>query len=180
VTAYGICKKSMQEMLEAFCLQVGLSGAWGRIFFLYGPFEHPGRLVASVTNSLLQGEPARCSHGNQIRDLLHVQDVAGAFAALADSNVQGPVNIASGQPVVLKEVVYKIAEMLHWPNLVELGAVPSPSGDPPLLVADTRLLRQEVGWTPQYDLDSGLEQTVRWWQEQRENTAERSEDESSP
>jgi nucleoside-diphosphate-sugar epimerase len=166
-TSYGLCKKAMQELLQAFCRQLGLSGAWGRIFFLYGPYEHPSRLVASVTNTLLRGEPARCSHGNQIRDFLHVQDVAGAFAALTDSDAQGPVNIASGQPIVLKEVVHKIAELLNWPNLVELGALSTPADDPPLLVADTRLLHQEVEWTPQYDLESGLEQTVRWWQEQQ-------------
>lgn len=167
-TPYGICKKAIQEMLEAFCNQLGISGAWGRIFFLYGPQEHPNRLVSSVTNALLRGEPARCSHGNQIRDFLHVQDVASAFVALTDSDVQGPVNIASGQPVALKEVIYKIAELLNWPNLVELGALPTPANDPPLLVADTRRLRQEVGWSPQFHLETGLEQTVQWWREQKE------------
>jgi len=60
-TVYGTCKHSLQVMLDAFSRQTGLSVAWGRIFFLYGPHEHPDRLVSSVIRSVLRGEPARCS-----------------------------------------------------------------------------------------------------------------------
>ncbi len=73
------------------------TSAWGRIFFLYGPHEHPDRLVASVIRSLLAGEPARTSHGNQVRDYLYAGDVADAFVALLESDVTGPINIASGR-----------------------------------------------------------------------------------
>ena len=71
-TLYGTCKHSLQLVLSAFAKQTGLSAAWGRIFFLFGPYEHPDRLVAFVIRSLLKGEAARCSHGNQIRDFLYV------------------------------------------------------------------------------------------------------------
>jgi nucleoside-diphosphate-sugar epimerase len=108
-TLYGACKHALQVMFDAFTRQTGLSGAWGRIFFLYGPYEHPARLVSSVIRSILQGEPARCSHGNQIRDYLYVQDVADAFVALLESDIMGPVNVASGCPVALKDIIHKIA-----------------------------------------------------------------------
>jgi len=163
-TIYGTCKHALQEMQSAFCRQAGIGEAWGRVFLTYGPREHPSRLVASVITSLLKCEPARCSHGGQTRDLMHVQDVAEAFAALLDSDFEGPVNIASGSPIALKDAIYSIADRLGRRKLVELGAVPSPPDEPPLLVADTRRLQREVGWTPRYDLASGLEQTVRWWQ----------------
>jgi nucleoside-diphosphate-sugar epimerase len=165
-TIYGTCKNALKSLQSAFCRQAGISQAWGRIFFLYGPREHPNRLVASVINALRHQEPARCSHGSQIRDFMHVQDAAEAFVALLDSEVEGPVNIASGKPVALKEVIYKIADRLNRPELVELGAIPSPPDDPPLLLADARRLTQEVGWKPRFDLASGLEQTIHWWQEQ--------------
>jgi len=64
-TLYGVCKHSLQSMLDAFSKQTGLSSAWGRIFFVYGPHEHPGRLVSSVIRSVLKGEPAHCSHCKQ-------------------------------------------------------------------------------------------------------------------
>ncbi len=162
-TLYGACKHSLHVMLNAFARQNGLSAAWGRIFFLYGPHEHPERLIASVIRALLRNEPARCSHGNQIRDFLCTEDAAAAFVALLNSEVDGAVNIASGQAVSLQEIVYKVAEKLDRPDLVQLGAVPAPQNDPLFLVADVNRLRSDVGWSPQYDLDQGLERTISWW-----------------
>jgi len=162
-TLYGICKHSLQLMLAAFSKQTGLSAAWGRIFFLFGPHEHPDRLIAYVIRSLLRGEPARCSHGRQIRDFLYVQDVADAFVALLESGVSGPVNIASGRPMALRELIYRIATKFNRDDLIQLGAVSTSPAEPPLLVADVRRLCNEVGWTPKYDLDTGLEQTIDWW-----------------
>ncbi len=77
-------------MLEAAAPELAIELAWGRVFFLYGPGEAPGRLVASVARALLAGERAATGDGTQIRDFLHVDDVAGAFAALLDSDVTGP------------------------------------------------------------------------------------------
>lgn len=165
-TLYGTCKHALQAILDAFSRQTGLSSAWGRIFFLYGPHENPDRLISSVIRSLLQGKPARCSHGSQIRDFLHVQDVADAFVTLLKSDVSGPVNIASGQPVALKDVIHKIASKLGWHDLVQLGAIPVSADEPHLLIADIGRLSGEVGWQPKLDLDIGLEQTIAWWKNQ--------------
>jgi nucleoside-diphosphate-sugar epimerase len=114
----------------------------------------------------VQDEPALCSHGEQIRDFLYVKDVAGAFVALLESEVTGPVNIGSGQPVTLKNLVHGVAEILDRRDLVRLAVLPSPADEPPLLVADTVRLRDEVGWRPEYGLRSGLEETVEWWKRQ--------------
>ncbi|WP_017715484.1 NAD-dependent epimerase/dehydratase family protein [Kamptonema formosum] len=162
-SAYGICKHALHLMLEAFSAQTGLSAAWGRIFFVYGPHEHPCRLVPSVICSLLRGEKAHCSHGNQIRDFLPVWDVAQACVTLLESQVSGAVNIASGQPVALREIIYKIAEKMGRPDLIHLGSLPTPASDTHLLVADVSRLTDEVGWSPSSDLDAGLEKTIEWW-----------------
>lgn len=164
-TLYGKCKNSFRKELSDFSEETGLSSAWGRIFFLYGPHEYPQRLVSSVIISVLQGKPASCSHGEQIRDFLHVEDVASAFIALLESEVCGPVNIASGQPLALKEVICKIGEKLKRPDLIHLGDIPTSKDDPPLLVADVGKLREKVGWTPVYDIESGLDQTIHWWEQ---------------
>jgi nucleoside-diphosphate-sugar epimerase len=163
-TTYGVCKHALQLMLEALCRQVNLSGAWGRLFFLYGGHEYEQRLVASVIGSLLRGEPARCSHGHQVRDFLHVQDAASALVALLDAEtVTGAVNIASGVPVTLRQVIGELAAQLGRPELIQLGALPAPAGEPHLLLADVARLRGEVGWCPQYDLSEGLAETINWW-----------------
>lgn len=164
-TLYGTCKHSLQEVLRFFSRQAGFSSAWGRIFFLYGPHEYPMRLVPSVILSLLKGEPVRCSHGNQIRDFLHVKDVAHAFVTLLESDLNGPVNIASGLPITLSNVIHKIADQLGKRELVRLGAIPTSPDEPPVLFADINRLSNELKWSPSFDLDNGIAQTINWWKE---------------
>jgi nucleoside-diphosphate-sugar epimerase len=151
---------------SAYAAQAGLSLAWGRIFFPYGPREQPQRLVASVIAALLRREPVRCSHGNQYRDFLHVEDCGEAFAALLDGSVEGPVNIASGEPVTIRTIVQTIQSLIPGTDAVPIafGAIPTPADDPPLLVADVRRLAGEVGWTPRFTLHEGLTRTVAAWQ----------------
>ena len=161
---YAGCKHALQVILDAYSSHGNLSYAWGRIFFLYGPYEKPGRLVPSVIRALLSNKEARCSHGNQIRDYMHVEDVADAFVHLLGSNLQGPVNIASGEPMKLEQIIARIAALVgSRQELVRLGALPSPPNEPPVILGDVTRLRRELGWRPTYDLEDGLIQTIAWW-----------------
>ncbi len=162
-TAYGTCKHALQLLTSALAASGGFSSAWGRIFFLYGPHEHPERLVASVIRSVLASQPARTSHGQQVRDYLYVDDVADAFVRLLESGVQGPINVASGQAITLRDIVLRIGELTGRPELIQLGAIPAAATDTPLVVADVTRLRTELGWTPAWDLTRGLRATIDWW-----------------
>lgn len=162
-TFYGTCKNAVQELWAGYADRAGVSSAWARIFFVYGPGEHPDRLVAHVVRNLLAGEEARCSHGRQIRDYLYVQDVADALAALLDSAVSGPINLASGQPITLADLVSRAAAAIGRPNLLRLGAIPPAPSDTPLVVADVRRQSEELGFVPAVDLESGIARTIEWW-----------------
>jgi len=164
-TFYGRSKASVFEYSNAYASEVDLSCAWGRIFFVYGKHEHPNRLVSSVINSLLSEELALCTHGNQIRDFLFSEDVADAFVTLLNSDLTGAVNIASGNPVTLKQVVNKIAEKLGKKDLVKFGARPVPKNETPFVVGDIQRLSTELNWKPKFNLNSGLEETIDWWKE---------------
>ena len=164
-TAYGACKRALGELIGSFAQISGLSSAWPRIFFLYGPREHPDRLVSSVIRNVLAQAPAPCSHGEQIRDYLHVQDAADAVVAALDSDLQGPVNVGSGRPIALKTLVGAVGEQLGRPELIQLGAIPARANDAPLVVADVSLLSEALGWSPRYSLDEGLADTIAWWSE---------------
>jgi nucleoside-diphosphate-sugar epimerase len=161
-TLYGTSKHSLERILHSSSQQTGLSSAWGRIFFLYGPHEHPSRLVAYVVHSLLQGELALCSEGKQILDFLHVEDAASAFIALLESDVQGPVNIGSGRPVAVRDVLQEIGHQLGRLEQIRFGARTA-SSEVERFWANTQRLAKEVGWTPRYSLSSGIAQTIAWW-----------------
>jgi len=163
ISLYGICKHSLQQILMSYAEINKISAAWGRIFFLYGPNEHPKRLVSSVISSLLKKQIAYCSHGNQIRDFLYVEDVASAFVSLLNSNLEGVVNIASGKPIILKDLIFKIGKKLCSANLIRLGEIQSNPDEPNCIVGNTKKINQF--WLPQYDLDLGIEKTIKWWQD---------------
>lgn len=170
-TLYGISKHALHTLISAFNARADVSGAWARIFFLYGPDEDPRRLVASVIRSLLSGKPADCTHGGQVRDFLHVADAGSALAALVDSGVEGPVNVASGNAVPLSELLHVLGQHMGRGDLIRLGARPAPQNEPPILAADTRRLNDEVGWEPAIDLEAGLEATIAWWRNRLKGNA---------
>jgi nucleoside-diphosphate-sugar epimerase len=169
-TLYGTCKHALERILHSSSPQTDLSSAWGRVFFLYGPQEHPSRLVAYVVRSLLRGEPALCSEGRQILDFMHVEDAAAAFVALLESEVQGPVNIGSGRPIAVRDVLQEIGQQLGRLELIRFGARAG-SSEPDRFWANTQRLAKEVGWVPHYDLTSGIGQTIEWWRSADEISA---------
>lgn len=162
-TVYGSCKHALHTMARSFATQNSLSFAWGRVFFLYGPREHPDRLVSSVIRSLLKNEPAKCSHGKQFRDYMHVQDVANGLVAALDSPVQGAVNISSAHATPLRDIVQSIGEQLGKSELIRLGALPARPNDTPLVIGDNTKLVSETGWQQTFELEAGLRHTIDWW-----------------
>jgi nucleoside-diphosphate-sugar epimerase len=101
--------------------------------------------------------------GTQIRDFLHVADAGDAFAALAGAETEGPVNIASGVGVSLRDLAGLIAAAAAGAGRLEPGAIPTRADDPPSLVADVTRLREEVGWRPRIALVEGIGATVEAW-----------------
>lgn len=165
-TLYGAAKNGLHEAMMGYAAAVGLSAAWGRMFFLFGPGEHPRRLVPSVVLSLLRGEPALSSHGLQIRDYMHVQDVADGMVALLDSSARGAYNIASGQATTIATIVKALGEFTGRPDLLRLGALPPRANDAPLVVGDPGAAKHDFGWQATIPLHEGLASTVQWWRDQ--------------
>lgn len=170
-TLYGACKRALGEIADVLSERIGLSLAWGRIFFVYGPGEHADRLVPSVTQALLRGLPAPCSTGSQVRDFLHVDDLARAFVELLESDVTGPVNMASGRPLAIRDLLLAIGKAVGNSELLQFGALPARPNDPALLVADVRRLTEEIGWQMHIDVPEGVRDTVEWWRAQLLSTA---------
>lgn len=162
-SVYGTAKNSLYELFRVYCEQTGLSGAWGRVFDLYGPYENPHRLVPFVVLSMLRGKKAKTSHAMQVRDYMHVQDAANGLVSLLNSDLTGDYNIASGQPVTLKHILHEIADIMGGRELLEIGAIPARENETPLILADMRKFNKATNWKPAFDLCSGLEQTIEWW-----------------
>jgi nucleoside-diphosphate-sugar epimerase len=170
-TVYGKAKTALYFSADALAQLSGLSLAWGRVFYTFGPGEHPSRLVPSIVRSLMVDKPFFCQHPAAMRDFLFVDDLADAFVTLLKSNVTGAVNLASGTPVRLGDWACDIAHELSKGNLLHLkdhdGTAP---GD--IITADTNLLNSLVGWQPKIGLKEGMSRTIRWWRSQEVSSIE--------
>lgn len=155
-TIYGTCKNSARQLAQSYCDASGLELAWGRIFFPYGSGEDEARLIPSIISSLVDGATVRCSHGQQYRDFIHVEDVANAFAHLVcGTGATGTFNICSGQPIRIAEIVNRCVELVRPGVIPAFGTVPVPSDDPPLLVGNNARL-VSTGWQPEISLENGI------------------------
>ena len=160
-TLYGTAKAALFQTLIAAAPVLGLSVGWGRVFFPFGPGEPAGRLLPDVITGITAGRRVACSDGTQIRDFLHVDDVAGALVALLDSDVAGAVNIASGDARPLRDIVGIAAAAAGDPALIDWGARPRQAHEPDRLEANVARLRDEVGYRPHWALATGLADMVR-------------------
>jgi nucleoside-diphosphate-sugar epimerase len=165
-TLYGISKDAAQRILSRFASNGAFSFAWARPFHLYGPFEPPLRLVASIAAALGTGRPARISSGMAVRDFMDVRDAGDALAALTLSPVTGPVNIASGRAASVAEIADQLGRIAGRPDLVMRGALPDRPDEPPRVIAATARLAREVGFVPSRSLEQGLAEAYAWWQTQ--------------
>ena len=160
---YGAAKNAAREAILAYGREVETAFAWARFFFAFGPGEPSSRVIPSVALALLRGERARCSHGEQIRDFIHVEDCALALVAIADAGLTGTVNVGTGEPVRLRKVVETLAELTgRSASDLEFGAIATDPDEPPMVVADVRKLRS-TGWLPRHTLESGLADSIDWW-----------------
>ena len=161
---YAASKLALQVVLEQLANTTGMEVAWLRLFYQYGPFENERRLVPSVICSLLRHQVAKVTQGEQIRDFLHVEDVAAAIWAVAQSDLSGAVNIGSGKPIAVRDIVTQIGAILNRPELIAPGVLPYNPSDPMFICANNRRLTENTTWVPRHDLEQGLQHTIVWWQ----------------
>jgi nucleoside-diphosphate-sugar epimerase len=158
-TIYGAAKLAFYHLSERICVTSGISFAWGRIFHVYGPRENPNRLVPAAIRTVLSGKDFPASPGDQVRDYLHVDDVASAFLRLAEIKETGVFNICSNLPITIRHLLLRIEELCGSDGRICLGAKKYNPYDPMFICGCNRRLFAQ-GWRPGIDLDAGLRLTI--------------------
>jgi UDP-glucuronate decarboxylase len=161
VSPYAATKHAAYLVMRALAARAGAELAWARVFHLFGPDEAASRLVPSVAASLRRGEPTAVTAGEQIRDYLHVADVAAGIAALARPGATGVFNVCSGEGRPLRELVTTVGRILGREDLLRIGARPYAEGEVMYLAGRSDRLRQ-LGWKPRFaTLEDGLRDALR-------------------
>ena len=163
-TLYAASKASGSMLVQQIAKESGTSVAWARIFYPYGPFEDLRRAVPALILSLLNGRRFAASTGDQVRDYVYGSDVASAFVTLIDQDASGAFNVASGVPISIRQLMETIGDKLGGRELIDFGAAPPRAWEPRFIAGDISRL-ESLGWSPQYTLDRGLDDTIAWWRD---------------
>jgi nucleoside-diphosphate-sugar epimerase len=152
---YGISKDATRRMAELTVEKYGVSLSWARIFFPYGPGEAPQRLIPSLFK-VFNGEVLPFGvNRNGYRDLLHVKDIAKAILACTQSKIAGVVNLCSGEPTKIDDIVNAVARITGSDPDIILKLAPTKREAHQFLVgANTKL--QSLGWKQEIKLNEGL------------------------
>jgi nucleoside-diphosphate-sugar epimerase len=141
-----------------------------RPFTMYGPWEPPRRLIPFVCCSALDGLDIPLTLAEQERDFVFVDDAIDAFirmVAVAATDDIEAVNVCSGVPVKVRDVVTEIVALSGGKGRPQFGALPYRTGDARAECGDGSLARRLLGWAPQTSLTDGLRQTLSWIAEHR-------------
>lgn len=163
-SVYGACKAAVSTLLPAYASTLGVaSWAWARLFHPYGEGDRAERFIPTLIRTLSDRQQIACTPGHQRRDFMHIEDAAEALARLVDSDVHGPINIASGLPVAVRTFVTAIARQLGGLELVNFGARPASALDLLDLTADVTRQRAELGFEPMIPMADGVGRMLAWY-----------------
>lgn len=152
---YGICKDTTRRVIELVVEKYCVPLSWARVFFPYGPGEASQRLIPSLFRAFKKDILPFGVNASSYRDLLHVEDAARAVLACAQSNFVGAVNICSGRPVQISEVVDAIARINNSDPEIILKLAPQNQEINNFLVGKNKKL-QSLGWKQEIMLGQGL------------------------
>jgi nucleoside-diphosphate-sugar epimerase len=166
-TLYAAAKLAFSLVAGQRLAQFGIGMAWARLFYIYGPFEDFRRLVPAAISALTEGRDFATTSGEQVRDYMHIADVASGLCKLSSERLAGPFNVCSGEPVTIAGLMQTLGDLTGRPELIRLGAFPNREWDPVYVCGDNHKLRTQARWSPRYTLREGLADTIEWWEDNK-------------
>lgn len=162
VSPYGSHKQMAEILCQLYSRQYGLSAAIVRMFSIYGPGLRK-QLLWDACRKNVRGEFVFCGTGKEIRDWLHVGDVARLLALAAQNATDHcpVVNAGSGQGVMVKEMLLHLSDQFEFVIKPRFSSRPK-VGDPIAYVADISKARA-WGWEPLVDWREGVIEYVDWY-----------------
>jgi nucleoside-diphosphate-sugar epimerase len=126
-----------------------------------GPGEAAPRLIPSIIAACRGGTAALLSDGAQVRDILHVEDVAAALVHLSRQPALGgcAVNVGRGHGRSVRWIAESVATLLDCRSRLVFGALPRRPGEAEKLVANVERLGAS-GWRPRWSIEESLARAV--------------------
>ena len=171
---YAATKIGADNLAISFHRSFGLPIKIVRPFNIYGPRQSERAIIPTIASQIISGfKKIKLGNLNTTRDLTFVKDTVAAFIEISkQKKFNGDtVNIGMNHEVSVKDLVKKISKILN--KDIEIVSDkkrirPSKSEVTRLLCNNTKL-RKNTKWKPKYNLDQGLEETLKWFEMNKKN-----------
>lgn len=175
---YGIAKKSLLVMLQAYRDQYGLNGIFLLPVNLYGPGDNFDPASSHVIPALIRkfceavesgaDEVVVWGTGKASREFFYVEDAARGIAMATERyDDPEPVNLGAGMEITIKELAEKIRDLTGFDGQITWDTS-KPDGQPRRCL-DTTRAKERFGFEAQMPFEEGLRRTIDWWREQTAN-----------
>ncbi len=166
LSPYAVSKLIGEHYLKVFSEVYGLETLSLRYFNVFGPRQDPKSEYAAVipkfiTKILNHESPIIYGDGGQTRDFTYIKDVVQANIRAMESDAEGVFNVAYCKRIDLNELASLIMEIIGI--TVPLLYEPPRNGDVRDSLADIRRAQEIFGYTPEYTVKTGLEETIAWY-----------------
>jgi nucleoside-diphosphate-sugar epimerase len=162
-TFYGKSKLAGTFLLEECCKTLGIKGLTARLFTVYGPGEHSGRLLPALIDAAYSGTPILLTAGNQKRDFTYVQDVVEGLLRLgvvSEAKRGEIVNLATGKLISVRNFAETAARVIKIPlDHLKFGAISQRADEMEHGAVTVERLRQLISWTPPTEVEEGINDT---------------------
>ena len=169
---YGIAKKALLVMAQAYRKQYGFNVIYLIPVNLYGPRDNFDLEVSHVIPALIRKFTQAVNKkekkvivwgtGKASREFLYVEDAAeGIITAAEKYDKSEPVNLGTGEEITIRKLVYLIAEIVGFKGKIVWDTT-RPDGQPRRTLETSRA-KKEFGFEARTDLISGIKKTLNWY-----------------
>lgn len=162
LTCYSFSKTCTSDFLKMAYISESFPSIILKIFLTYGPRQNDQRFIPQIIKGCLGGSEFPVSQGNQLRDFCYISDLVDAIFIALNSEINNAeiFNIASGNPVKIKDIVLLIKKIIGKgsPNF---GSIPYRDNEIMELYANIEKAQQKLNWIPKIGLLEGLTLTIQ-------------------
>jgi dTDP-glucose 4,6-dehydratase len=174
---YSASKASSDHFVRAYHETYGLKIKISNCSNNYGSHQFPEKLIPLVINNIINKQPLPIyGKGDNIRDWLHVVDHAEAIDLIFHKGKFGETFNIGGhnekQNLELVNLLIRLVDLKlgrkEGESLELINYVKDRSGHDKRYAIDASKIENELGWTPRYEVEAGIEETVNWYLENKE------------
>ena len=164
---YSSSKAGSDLLAMSYYTTYGLPVCITRCTNNFGPYQYPEKLIPFFISRLMDGKKVPVyGTGMNIRDWIYVEDHCSAVDFVLHNGSNGEIyNIRGGNELTNLEITYRLLKMLDKDES-SIEYVEDRKGHDFRYSLDGSKL-EKMGWKPRYDFDAALEQTVKWYVENR-------------